>query len=122
MSRVHNVNVLFSFGAGVQSQETQINVPFPVKRLVIHPPRHNAAAAGDQYLLYSSINKGSGIVGMIDAMHIGVQAEPITVVFDEPVHITGYHRFWTRCFVEAGGGAVTALTARVWQHIECHSE
>lgn len=125
MNRIHNTNLLLSFSAGNQMIESYVNVPFDSKKMVLHPPRHNLTAANitaDQFLLYSSLNKGAGIMGMIDGMQSGIQAEPITVIFDEPVQLVGQFRFWVRSFTDASGGASTTLTARVWQHIEFHSQ
>lgn len=145
--QIFNMNILLAFSAGNQQLETQVNVPFVVKKMILHPPRHNqrnvnvamvldapalAAATApliptatnvviDQYLLYSSLNKGSGIIGMIDTAQTGVQSEAITVIFDNQQQINGYHKFWTRSFTEAAGGAKTDLTAKVWQHIEFHN-
>jgi len=123
--QVFNQNVVASFSAGVQRLDVQINVPFPVRRMVFHAPRHNlafGAAAADQYLLYSSLNKGAGIVGMIDSAITGPQSQAITVTFDQPTMIGGQYQFWVRRFIEIAGGAAADLTARVWQHIEFHSE
>lgn len=123
--QIFNMNILLAFAdAATQQLETQINVPFVVKKMILHPPRHNlaiGAAKTDQYLLYSSLSKGSGIIGMIDTAITGVQNAPIEVIFDYPQQINGYHKFWTRCFTEAAGGAQTALAAKVWQHIEFHN-
>lgn len=122
--QIFNMNILLAFSAGNQQLETQVNVPFVVKKMILHPPRHNlaiAAAVADQYLLYSSLSKGAGIIGMIDTAQTGVQSEAITVIFDNQQQINGYHKFWTRCFTEAAGGAATDLTAKVWQHIEFHN-
>lgn len=123
VKQIFNSNLLLSFSAGNQSVDAQVNVPFVVKKMVLHPPRHNAAAAAhtDQFLLYSSLNKGAGILGMIDANISGCQTEPITVIFDYPQQMLGYHKFWARCFTEAAGGAVANLTAKVWMHIEFHN-
>lgn len=127
-ARSQTQHVLLNFTAGgapVQQIDVQINIAFPVKRAVFHPPKHNIAIAGaltDQYLLSSSLNKGMGIVGFLDTMITGVQSEALTVVFDEPVQINGYHKFLVRCFTEAGGGAQTALAAKVWQCVEFYSE
>lgn len=122
--QIHNQNILLNFGAAVQQQDVQINVPFLVRKMVIHPPRHNLAIAGalnDQYFLYSTLNKGNGIIGFVDTAITGVQQAPLTVIFDTPVQVNGYHKFQVRCFTEAGGGNAADLTAKVWCHIEFHN-
>lgn len=117
--QIQNQNLLLNLAAGYQRVESQINVPFNVGKMVIHPPLLYAAAAlGDHWLLYSSIN--NGIVGIVSG-GVGIsRSDPITVTFQNPISIGGQHSFWVRCLTEASGGAAATLTAKVWVHIEFH--
>lgn len=79
------------------------------------------AAIADNYLISSSLNRGS-VIGFLDCRQRGLAESqlPIIVSVEDPMSINGMHNFIVRSFTEVAGGAATDLTARVWQMIEFH--
>jgi len=120
--QIFNQNVLLNFSGTVQSIDVQVNVLFNVGKIVFHPPRQAGTDnAADHYLLYSTVNKGGGIVGFVPGTLAGApDSVPVVVTFENPTSVNGYHKFYIRCLTEAAGGAATALVSKVWQLMEFH--
>lgn len=145
MPRIHTRNILIDFGPGFQGVEAKLDVPFPVKRVICHPPRHNARARyynpaidvptvarvperpvfdqNHQYMLYAEkLNHVDGVMGMLDTMQIGQQTHSITIEFEQPKNIKGEFKFSVRSFQELANGASVDFDGVVWQCLEFHDE
>jgi hypothetical protein len=128
MKQIYNRVVLFNFNSGVVPQQTllNINVPFQVGKVVVHPLTRYVALANyktDNYVLQSSaINpEGVGIIGTFagDATN-NPSTQEMKFIYKNPITFNGQYEFNIRCLSEAGFGAANPITARVLCIIEFH--
>lgn len=129
MSQIYNYAGFMVFASGTTPQQTElrISIPFPVGKIVFHPPYTQILTAdskNESYFVQSDLNPhGVGVVGAFNGVSTAYTStyQPVTVKFAEPKQIDGNHRFMIRGFAEAGGGAAVPITAKVFMMMEFHS-
>lgn len=130
--RIYNKGVFLSLASGgEQFRDVRIDVPFPVKKIVFHPPVVQvdiAEVKAETYAVSTGLNPdGGGVVGFFVG---GTVAETVpqysnmgkvTVLMSDPKQISGFHKFTVRGFGEITGGVAVPISADIAIMIEFHS-
>lgn len=118
--QVYNHSVLLKADANNQQFYVNINVPFQVGKIVFHPARStNADVATMWWLIRSDLT--NNYCGFLEGVRAnGEHQQPLIVVPQYPLTVSGQYRFWLLASSELATGAVTNHVGNVWLNIEFH--